>query len=189
MSRVGSAPIKVPAGVIVEVVDSSVTVSGSSGTRIVRSIPNGLKCVLGEGVISVSTVDDLKKIGRSRVVGSIRSSWGLFRKTLSNCIVGMHTGFLVVLDITGVGYKAFVSPDGKSISLNLGYSHDLVVPVPEGVTAKCEKNVTLELRGPDNVILGDFAARLSSFRVPDPYKLKGIIRRGRFIRKKEGKAG
>jgi large subunit ribosomal protein L6 len=114
--------------------------------------------------------------------------WGLFRQRVANDVKGLSEGFLIVIKIVGGGYKAAVSADGCSMTLSLGYSHELSLRVPEGVKVTCIKNAIIELRGADKRVLGDFAAALQLLRPADPYKQKGVIPQGAFVRKKKGKA-
>ena len=111
--------------------------------------------------------------------------WGTSRAVLSNLLTGVAEGYSKSLDITGVGYRASVQ--GKTLNLQLGYSHDIIYPIPDGIDIKCESQTSIEVIGADKQVVGQVAAEIRSFRKPEPYKGKGIRYRGEQILRKEGK--
>ena len=114
-----------------------------------------------------------------------RAMWGTSQALLSNLVIGVTEGFFKTLDITGVGYRAAVQ--GKTLNLQLGYSHDINYPIPDNIEIKCETQTTIEVSGTDKQAVGQVAAEIRSYRKPEPYKGKGIRYRGEQILRKEGK--
>ena len=177
MSRIGRMPIAVPAGVTVEIAENNhVTVKGPKGT-LERSLPTEMKIELDGAVITVTRPNDLKKM---------KSLHGLTRTLLNNMVVGVTTGFTKVLEVNGVGYK--VSKAGKTLTLNLGYSHPVVMEDPEGVEATVADN-KITITGIDKEKVGQYAAEIRDKRRPEPYKGKGIKYADEVIRRKVGKTG
>jgi large subunit ribosomal protein L6 len=176
MSRVGRLPIKIPDGVSVEVSADQVAIKGPKGSSSVP-VPGKVSVEKGEGQLVVSREGD----GRE-----IRSLHGLTRKLIDNAVVGVSTGFTRVLEINGVGYRA--EPRGNMIHFSLGYSHPILFQLPEGVTAKVDRQVVVTLEGPDRQVLGETAAQIRKLRPPEPYKGKGIKYVEETIRRKSGKA-
>jgi large subunit ribosomal protein L6 len=176
MSRVGRLPVKVPSGVTVAVGGDAIEVKGPKGKSSV-ALAQGLK-VEREG-------DDLV-VARSADDRHARSLHGLTRKLLWNAVNGVSEGFTRVLEITGVGYRAEVK--GNAIQFNLGYSHPILFQLPEGVTAKVDRQVVVTLVGSDRELLGSIAAQIRALRPPEPYKGKGIKYAEETIRRKSGKA-
>jgi len=177
MSRVGRLPIKIPSGVKVHVADRSVRVEGPKGT---------LRMDLPE-LVTVRVESDAVSVSRDNDEGRARGMHGLARKLLANMVAGVSTGFTRRLEISGVGYRA--DAKGALLTLTLGYSHPIVYQLPEGVTAKVEKQVSITLEGSDNQLLGEVAASIRRLRPPEPYKGKGIRYADETIRRKAGKAG
>ena len=175
MSRIGKKPIPVPAGVKVAVEDSTVKVEGPRG-KLSQSIPAG---------VSVTMDGNILTVGRSSDHRTVRALHGLMRSLLANMVHGVKDGFERKLEIVGIGYRAQVQ--GKNLQLALGYSHPVIFPLPEGVQAEVDRQVTVTLRGPDKALLGQLAAKLRSLRKPDPYKGKGIKYAEEHIRRKVGK--
>ncbi|MFO0702871.1 MAG: 50S ribosomal protein L6 [Candidatus Andersenbacteria bacterium] len=171
MSRVGRQPIPVPAGVQVKVAGSNVAIKGPKGelTRDLGAI--GVKVTSGNELVVEQ--------GKADPAG-----WGLARALLANMVKGVTDGFTKTLEVHGVGYKAAVA--GKTLKLELGFSHPVDVQLPEGVEAKVVKN-QIVLTGFDNEQLGDFAAQVRRLRPPEPYKGKGIRYADEHVRQKEGK--
>ena len=178
MSRIGRAPITVPAGVEVTVAEGNlVTVKGPKGALSYKAAPQMIISV-DAGVITVSRPDDCKEN---------RSLHGLTRTLISNMVTGVTNGFEKKLEINGVGYRA--SKDGNKLVMNLGYSHDVIIPEIDGIT--------IEVPGPNKVIVvgcdkqkvGQFAAEIREKRPPEPYKGKGIKYVDEVIRRKVGKTG
>jgi large subunit ribosomal protein L6 len=171
MSRIGRMPIPVPAGVQVKMDGSTVAVKGPKG-ELKRDLgPIGAKLNVGKDVV-------VEK-GHASPAG-----WGLARALVANMVKGVTDGFTKTLEVHGVGYKAAVA--GKTLKLELGFSHPVDVQLPEGIEAKVVKN-QIQLTGFNNEELGDFAARVRKLRPPEPYKGKGIRYADEHVRQKEGK--
>lgn len=180
MSRIGKKPILLPAGVDFSVAGSTVTVKGPKGTLTRELHPHvsvSLKEEDGHKVVILHVADE------ERVRD--RALWGLFRALLQNMVLGVTTGFEKKLEVIGVGYK--VAGGGTKITLDVGYSHPVVVDLPAGITGTVEKN-TITLSGNNNELLGETAARIRRIRKPEPYKGKGIKYTTEVIRRKAGKA-
>ena len=177
MSRIGRMPIAVPAGVDVTIDGSTVTVKGPKGT-LTRTVHENIKVELDNGVINVTRPDDSKLN---------RSLHGLTRTLVANMVTGVNEAYKKELDVNGVGYRVEVK--GKDLSMKLGYSHDVVMTPPEGVTVECPTANKIVISGPDKQKVGQFAAEVREKRPPEPYKGKGIKYVDEVIRRKEGKAG
>ena len=177
MSRIGRMPIAVPAGVTVEIAENNhVTVKGPKGT-LERTLPSEMSIVLEGEVITVTRPNDLKKM---------KSLHGLTRTLINNMVVGVTTGYTKVLEVNGVGYKA--SKAGKTLTLNLGYSHPVVMEDPEGIESTVADN-KITITGIDKEKVGQYAAEIRDKRRPEPYKGKGIKYADEVIRRKVGKTG
>ena len=177
MSRIGRMPIAVPAGVTVAIAENNhVTVTGPKGT-LERTLPSEMTIVLEGDVITVTRPNDLKKM---------KSLHGLTRTLLNNMVVGVTTGYTKVLEVNGVGYK--VSKAGKTLTLNLGYSHPVVMEDPEGIESTVADN-KITITGIDKEKVGQYAAEIRDKRRPEPYKGKGIKYADEVIRRKVGKTG
>jgi len=175
MSRIGKQPIAVPSGVEITIGNSAVEVKGSKG---LMSAPlfNGIT-VVQEGSelrLSCSRMEDKKT----------KSYFGLVRALLANCITGVSKGFSKTLELRGVGYRAALQ--GSNINLSLGYSHPVVYPLPEGITAKVEQT-KIVIEGVDKQQVGQVAAEIRAYRPPEPYKGKGVRYEGEHVAMKEGK--
>ena len=177
MSRVGKKPIPIPGQVTVAVQDGQVTVQGPKGT-LIRIVPSQLAVTIQENQISLQPQEESQKV---------RALWGLFRTLLANMVKGVADGFERVLEIQGVGYRAEIQ--GDQLVLNLGYSHQVPFPLPEGISAQVEKQTRIILRGIDRDLLGLTAARIRRFRPPEPYKGKGVKYQEEKIHRKVGKTG
>ena len=176
MSRIGKLPVSIPAGVTITVGDGNVvTVKGPKGT-LAMPLSDNIKYEVGEGSISVQPANDSREA---------RAFWGMQRTLVQNLITGVTEGFTKVLEITGVGYRA--NSQGKTLKLQLGYSHDVDFAVPEGIEIKTPDNTTIEISGIDKQKVGQVAAEIRRWRKPEPYKGKGIKYRGEYIFRKEGK--
>jgi large subunit ribosomal protein L6 len=175
MSRIGKKPIPVPQGVKVAVEGALVKVEGPKG-KLSHSVPRGL---------SVAVDSSEVKIERSSDHRTVRALHGLTRSLVANMVQGVKDGFQRKLEIVGIGYRAQLQ--GKNLQLALGYSHPVIFPLPEGVQAEVEKQVSITLRGADKALLGQTAAQLRALRKPDPYKGKGIKYAEEQIRRKVGK--
>ncbi|RMG91398.1 MAG: 50S ribosomal protein L6 [Chloroflexi bacterium] len=178
MSRIGKAPIRVPNGVKVELKGSTVVVSGPKGTLTQVFHPD-MVIELNEGVLTVQRPTDSRQH---------RSLHGLTRALLNNMVLGVSEGFSKTLEIEGVGYRAEM--DGKTLVLNVGYSHPVRFDPPEGIQFAVEdRNKKVIVSGIDKQLVGEIAAKIRKTRPPEPYKGKGIRYAGEVIRRKAGKAG
>ena len=175
MSRIGKQPIKIPQGVKVQVEGSTVRAEGPKG-KLTQPVPAGLTPRMVDGTVVIDRGSDERQV---------RALHGLARALVANMVHGVKDGFERKLEIVGIGYRAQMQ--GKAIQLALGYSHPIVFPLPEGITAEIDKQTAITLRGADKALLGQTAAKLRALRKPDPYKGKGIRYAGEFVRKKVGK--
>lgn len=175
MSRVGKHAVVVPSGVNVTLTEASIEVSGKLG-KIANMIPELVKIEHKDGKISVAPANEST---------AARSLWGTLQRNISNAVKGVSEGFTYNLDLVGVGYRASVQ--GQNLVMQLGFSHDVVYPLPQGVTAKCEKPTSISLMGANKQQLGQIASELQKHRKPEPYKGKGVIKQGQFVLRKEGK--
>jgi large subunit ribosomal protein L6 len=176
MSRIGKKPVAIPAGVIATVESGTLTVKGPKGTLAMQLLDDLVKYEVAEGEIRVTPVTDAQRN---------RAAWGMQRTNVQNLVTGVTDGFTKVLEITGVGYRA--AAQGKNLRLQLGYSHDVNYPVPEGIDIKTPDPNTVEISGIDKQQVGQVAAEIRRWRKPEPYKGKGIKYRGEYIFRKEGK--
>jgi large subunit ribosomal protein L6 len=177
MSRVGKKPIIVPSGVEVTLDGLSVIVKGPKG-QLERTLHHHVMVTREEDALTVTVKDPEEK--------NDRALWGLSRQLLSNMIDGVTEGFEKKLELVGVGYKAAVS--GSTLTMHLGYSHPIDVPIPEGVEVSVEKNTNITIAGINNEVIGNLAASVRALRKPEPYKGKGVKYAGEVIRRKLGKA-
>jgi large subunit ribosomal protein L6 len=175
MSRVGMNPVEVPSGVEVAVKGSIVSAKGKMGTLEYAATKDVL-LTLEDGKIVVKPVNNSKRA---------RSMWGTARSRVQSIVTGVAEGFKKDLAINGVGYRAAVQ--GSDLVLQLGYSHDVIYPIPSGIEIKCEKPTAITISGADKQQVGQVAAEIRGFRKPEPYKGKGIKYDGEIIRRKEGK--
>lgn len=177
MSRVGKAPVKVLQGVKVDVKDGLVKVEGPKG-KLSHKLPLGVLVKVENGSIVVN---------RDEKFGSKAAALhGLTRTLIHNMVHGAHTGFTRELDIVGVGYRAAVK--GTTLTLTLGYSHPVEYELPAGITAKVEGNTHIVLSGADKMLVGMVAAKIRSFKEPEPYQGKGVKYSDEHIIRKQGKA-
>lgn len=177
MSRVGKLPVKVLQGVKVEVKDGLVRVEGPKG-RLSQRLPVGISAKVEGGQVLLARDD--------RAAPNAPALHGLTRTLVYNMVHGAHTGFSKELDIVGVGYRAAVK--GQALSMTLGYSHPVDYELPAGVTAKVENNTHVIVSGADKILVGMVAAKIRSFREPEPYQGKGIKYADERIIRKQGKA-
>ena len=175
MSRIGKKPIPVPQGVKVAVDGQTVKAEGPKG-KLSQTVHDALSVSLDENVLTV---------GRSSDQRQVRALHGLMRSLLANMVHGVKDGFERKLEIVGIGYRAQLQ--GRAIQLALGYSHPIIFPLPDGVQAEVERQVSITLKGADKALVGQTAAKLRALRKPDPYKGKGIRYAGEVIRRKVGK--
>ncbi|HCB93224.1 MAG TPA: 50S ribosomal protein L6 [Selenomonas sp.] len=178
MSRIGRAPITIPAGVTVKVgEDNLVSVKGPKG-ELSRKINQDMKVTVEGNTITVERPSDDK---------THRSLHGLSRTLINNMVIGVTEGFSKNLEINGVGYRA--QKQGKNLNLSLGFSHPVVVEPPAGINFEAPSANAIVVSGIDKELVGAVAAKIRSYREPEPYKGKGIKYAGEHIRRKEGKAG
>ncbi len=175
MSRVGRQPINLPSGVEVNIANQHVTLKGPKG-ELDFSVPEPIRIRLEDQSLLVERPDDERKN---------RALHGTSRALLANMVTGVTTGFQRKLLITGVGYRASVQ--GDILTLELGYSHPIKYELPEGVSASVEKNVEITLTCINKQVLGEAAAKIRSFRPPEPYKGKGVRYEDEYVRRKVGK--
>ena len=175
MSRIGKRPVAVPGGVTASIADGVLSVNGPKGTLTLRMRDEISYTVDGETIL-VKPANDTKQA---------RAFWGMQRTLVENLVTGVTQGYTKVLEITGVGYRA--AAQGKNLKLQLGFSHDVDFPVPEGIEIKTPDNTTVEISGIDKQKVGQVAAEIRRWRKPEPYKGKGIKYRGEYIFRKEGK--
>jgi large subunit ribosomal protein L6 len=175
MSRVGKNPVAIPQGVTVDVAGGVATVKGKLGT---------LKLPISKNV-TVSVKDGKVLVEPQGETQESRIMWGTTRANLRNMVDGVSKGYSKALEINGVGYRAAVQ--GKNLQLQMGYSHDVSYPIPEGITIKCEKPTSIQITGFDKQKVGQVAAEIRGVRPPEPYKGKGIKYEGEHILRKEGK--
>jgi len=175
MSRIGKLPIPIPQGVKIQVDGTTVRAEGPKG-KLSQPVPSGLTPRVADGTIVIERASEERHV---------RALHGLARALVANMVHGVKDGFERRLDIVGIGYRAQMQ--GKNIQLALGYSHPIIFPLPDGVTAEIDKQVAITLRGADKAVLGQTAAKLRALRKPDPYKGKGIKYSDEVIRRKVGK--
>ncbi len=176
MSRIGKNPVVIPEKVEVKVDGAHVWVKGPKGA-LEYTFTNKVKINLNGKEVVVTPVDQTK---------SSRSLWGTTRTLINNMVLGVSTGFTKTLEFNGVGYKA--SLKGSVLELNLGFSHPILFKLPEGISAKVTKNI-IDLSGCNKELVGFAAAKVRSFRPPEPYKGKGVKYIDEVIIKKAGKTG
>jgi large subunit ribosomal protein L6 len=175
MSRIGKKPVAVPAGVTASIDAGQLSVKGPKGTLSLQLRDEISYTVESDG-ISVQPANDTKQA---------RAFWGMQRTLVQNLVTGVTEGFTKKLLITGVGYRA--ASQGRNLKLQLGYSHDVDIAIPEGLDVKTPDATTVEISGADKQKVGQLAAEIRRWRKPEPYKGKGIKYDGEFIFRKEGK--
>jgi large subunit ribosomal protein L6 len=176
MSRIGKIPVEVPAGVKVSRDHSLIMVEGPKG-RLSLEMPKGIDVILGDRAVEVKRASD----GRIE-----RSYHGLIRTLVANMVMGVNSGFVKNLEISGVGYRAEVG--GNTLKLIIGFSAPVEYPIPEGIQIKVDKLVNIAVSGIDKQLVGRVAAEIRSLKKPEPYKGKGIKYLGEQIRRKVGKS-
>ena len=177
MSRIGKLPIKIPTTVDVTNDKSILKVKGKFGT-LERIIPEIIGIEQTDGTLIVSIEN------KTRVNNALH---GLYRTLINNILIGVSEQFLITLQLQGVGYRANVQ--GKSLILNLGFSHPVNIDIPDGITVEVVQNTIINIKACDKEQLGLFAAKVRSWRPPEPYKGKGILYKGEQILRKAGKSG
>ncbi|MFA6384737.1 MAG: 50S ribosomal protein L6 [Candidatus Omnitrophota bacterium] len=176
MSRIGIKLIEIPSGVKVELKDREVHIEGPKG-KVARKLSDR---------VNIEIKDNKIKVTRLGNFATDRALHGLWRALIANMIVGVTKGYTKELEINGVGFKAQIQ--GKKLTMALGFSHPVVFDMPEGVTVEAPKPTNLIIKGIDNEIVGEIAAKIRDVYPPEPYKGKGIRYAGEFVRKKVGKA-
>jgi len=177
MSRIGKLPIEIPKGVKISFSDSVLSVQGPNG-NLSRQIMS---------IVSLAITDSVIEVARNDETSSARSAHGLTRTLINNMVVGVTKGFQTNLEINGVGYRAEVK--GAELVLSLGYSHPVNFLIPSGISIEVEKMTKLSVKGFDKELVGQTAAKIRSFRRPEPYKGKGIKYADETILRKAGKTG
>ncbi|MFL6794352.1 MAG: 50S ribosomal protein L6 [Sphingomicrobium sp.] len=175
MSRIGKRAVPLPQGVTASTEGQVLSVKGPKGTLALQ-MRDEIAYDIGDDGILVKPANDTK---------AARAFWGMQRTLVQNLVTGVTDGFTKVLEITGVGYRA--AAQGRNLRLQLGYSHDVNYPVPEGIEVKTPDANTVEITGIDKQKVGQVAAEIRRWRKPEPYKGKGIKYRGEYIFRKEGK--
>ena len=175
MSRIGKKPVPVPKGVTAKIEGQTVSAKGPKGELAV-TLGDYVSVAMTDHGIAIEPKDDTKQA---------RSLWGMSRTMVQNIFSGVTNGFEEKLEISGVGYRAALQ--GKNLQLQLGYAHDIVYPIPEGVTIAVPKPTEIVITGIDAQKVGQAAAEIRAFRKPEPYKGKGVKYSGEFIFRKEGK--
>ena len=175
MSRVGKNPVAIPSGVTVEIANDVIKAKGKRG-ELSYQLPDEVEVTQADNVISITPKSKSKRA---------RSMWGTTRARVNNLVQGVSEGFTINLEINGVGYRAAV--EGKDLVLQLGYSHPVRYPIPDGIVMKCERPTAISIEGSDKQQVGQLAAEIRGFRPPEPFKGKGIKYATETIRRKEGK--
>jgi large subunit ribosomal protein L6 len=175
VSRVGRNPVTIPSGVEVKLAGQSILAKSKLGERKI-DVSNRVEVKLEDGKVVLAPREETKEA---------RTLWGTTRSLLQSIVKGLQEAYRVDLEIVGVGYRAAV--DKKTLNLQLGFSHDVKYPIPEGITIKCEKPTSISISGIDREKVGQVAAEIRAYRKPEPYKGKGIRYAGEQVREKEGK--
>lgn len=175
MSRVGKYPVEIPAGVQVAIAGGTLTAKGKLGE---------MKLALTD-LVDTSVEDNKVTVAPRGNAAKARMMWGTTRALIANMVTGVSTGYTKSMEITGTGYRAAVQ--GQNLVLNLGYSHDVIYPVPTGIKISCERPTAIKVEGVDKRQVGQVAAEIRAFRGPEPYKGKGVRYSDEIIRRKEGK--
>jgi large subunit ribosomal protein L6 len=178
MSRIGNAPVAVPAGVDVTVADGTVTVKGPKGT-LSRVIPGDIQITQEDGALQFVRPNDERKN---------KALHGLVRSLVNNMVIGVTDGYKKQLEIVGVGYRA-EAQGANALRLNLGFSHPVNVQAPDGITFEVPVPTQVVVSGIDKEVVGQVAANIRSIRKPEPYKGKGVRYAGERVLRKAGKAG
>ena len=175
MSRIGQHPVPIPSGVEVQLSGQTLTTKGRLGS-LSLVVSNEVTASITDGTVTIAPKSDTKQS---------RAMWGTTRALVDNMVVGVSKGFSVNLEITGVGYRAQVQ--GRTLNLQLGYSHDIPFPIPGDVRITCDRPTAITVSGADRQRVGQIAADIRAYRPPEPYKGKGIRYATETVRRKEGK--
>ena len=176
MSRIGKEPVTIPSGVDVALSADTITVKGPKGT-LTQARHAGIDIAVEDGQVVVTRPDEEREA---------RQLHGLYRTLVNNMVIGVTDGFSRTLDIVGVGYRAAMQ--GSGLKLQLGFSHDVIVEAPEGITFECPTQTQIVIRGIDKQAVGQIAANIRKIRPPEPYKGKGVKYSDETILRKAGKA-
>jgi large subunit ribosomal protein L6 len=174
MSRIGKNPIKIPAGTDVSVSSGELTVKGKGGT-LKRMVHPAVTITVANGEVTVTPAKD------NRLA---RALWGTYAAHIRNMLAGVNTPFVKKLQVEGIGYRAELA--GKQLKLQVGFSHPVLLTIPQGITTAVEKNI-ITVSGADKEQVGEFAASVRAIKKPEPYKGKGIRYEGEVVRQKQGK--
>jgi large subunit ribosomal protein L6 len=177
MSRIGKLPIKIPANVDITWKESELIIKGKFGV---------LQNIIPE-VLQIDKINDTLILSLKDKTRINNALYGLYRTLINNMIIGVSEQFKITLNLKGIGYR--VSVQGKDLVLNLGYSHPVKINIPSNISVDILQNTILNLKGCDKAELGLFASQIRSWRLPEPYKGKGIIYEGEIIKRKAGKSG
>jgi large subunit ribosomal protein L6 len=175
MSRIGKHPVAIPAGVQAALAGQMLNISGGKG-KLSLEISSDVTATIADGHITITPKDESTRA---------RAMWGTTRALVNNMVTGVSTGFTRQLEINGVGYRAAIQ--GRNLQLQLGYSHDIIYPIPENIQIACERPTLIAISGADKQRVGQVAAEIRAYRGPEPYKGKGIKYSDEVIRRKEGK--
>ena len=175
MSRIGKRPVAVPAGVTVSLQGQSITVKGPKG-QLAYTAPEEIEVSQADGHVTLVARDASQRAG---------AMWGLSRTLVSNMVEGVTKGYEETLELVGVGYRAALK--GRSLSMQLGFSHDIDIDPPEGIAFTVPRPVEIRIAGVDKQAVGETAAKIRRLRPPEPYKGKGVRYAGEKVRRKEGK--
>jgi large subunit ribosomal protein L6 len=175
MSRIGKNPVPIPAGVEVQLAGERLTAKGRLG-MLSLIVSNEVTAAIEGGAVTIRPNSQSQRA---------RAMWGTTRALVNNMVAGVSQGFTVNLEISGVGYRAAVQ--GDTLTLQLGFSHDVPYPIPPEVKITCERPTAITVSGADRQRVGQIAAEIRAFRPPEPYKGKGIRYAGEAVRRKEGK--
>ena len=175
MSRIGKKAIQLPPGVTVTLDGQTVAVKGPKG-QLAYTAPDEIRVAQEAGQLTFTPTSDSQRAG---------AMWGLSRTLVNNMVDGVTKGFEETLELVGVGYRAAMK--GRNLSLQLGFSHDIDFPPPEGITFASARPTEIKIAGIDKQVVGETAARIRRIRPPEPYKGKGVRYAGETVRRKEGK--
>jgi len=175
MSKVGKVPVKIQDGVQVELVGQELKVKGAKG-ELTFTVPKQVTIANDNNELVFAPANDSKEA---------RALWGTSRSRVENMVVGVKDGFKIDMELKGTGYRAKLN--GIYLELSLGYSHDIKIAIPTDVKIEVPSQTEINVSGVDKQKVGQFAAEIRSFRPPEPYKGKGVHRKGDFVRRKEGK--
>ena len=175
MSRIGNKPVDVPVGVAIDLANRALTAKGKLGELSMHVVDQ----------VEISHADNQLVVTPKDQSKVSRSMWGMQRSLAQNLVTGVSEGFVKELEIQGVGYRANLQ--GKTLKLQLGHSHDIDFPIPEGIAIECERPTAISIKGIDKQQVGQVAAKIRAFRPPEPYKGKGVRYVGEYVFRKEGK--